>query len=421
MVRVEELTIEVRAVVDRAIADLRRTQKVVDEMEKQQGKYEDTTKKTEETVTKIFGGMSKGVSGFSNVLKGMGSSAVAGVGIALAALTGFFYWLSKTSPAIEAHTTSIGYAFEQVGFALGDFFEPMFAYLDEGVWAISDFVSEGIDNFTDAISKSGEDTALWVTKVSKQFNDWKEGLGASIDNAKTKITEWASGIWDSISGTLGTFWENIKSGFGGVWTKITEVFSFENIKNTIKSFVDSAWNALPKWLQDRISGVVEAPTTTTTPTTVTTGYTGGAGATTISPGGGATTVISTPAGFVTTPIDLGNLQNPFGGGPLPPSNISGVVGQAGGILSTVGNWIQTNILSKLGFQEGGMVSRTGMAFLHAGEMVVPRNEVNNYRNQTVNFMPTVYFGGGVQLGKDQWAMARNLTEQWHMDLKRWMK
>lgn len=62
------------------------------------------------------------------------------------------------------------------------------------------------------------------------------------------------------------------------------------------------------------------------------------------------------------------------------------------------------------FQQGGYVSHTGLAYVHAGEYVTPANQVNNVNNSrsmnvpqiivNVNSPQGLSFGGGVALGQD---------------------
>jgi len=66
------------------------------------------------------------------------------------------------------------------------------------------------------------------------------------------------------------------------------------------------------------------------------------------------------------------------------------------------------------FQTGGIMPHTGLAYLHAGERIIPRNE----SSQVVNFSPNITINAEVTSGYDVRRLASELNEYWASDFRR---
>jgi len=82
----------------------------------------------------------------------------------------------------------------------------------------------------------------------------------------------------------------------------------------------------------------------------------------------------------------------------------------GSISGSVSGW-----KNLLGFQAGGLVTKTGPAFLHAGERVIPKNRVNR---EGVIFSPTVYITASIDSEMDINILADKLNRQWSREFER---
>ena len=88
------------------------------------------------------------------------------------------------------------------------------------------------------------------------------------------------------------------------------------------------------------------------------------------------------------------------------------IGKVAGSKKKIINW---NMPS---FKEGGIMPYTGVAFLHAGERIIPRNEVNN---GTVMFSPSVTINAEIKSDYDVRKLASELNQYWARDLERALK
>ena len=69
------------------------------------------------------------------------------------------------------------------------------------------------------------------------------------------------------------------------------------------------------------------------------------------------------------------------------------------------------------FQEGGLVTKTGPAFLHAGERVIPKGRTG----AEVIFSPTVYINASIDSEMDVRLLADKLNRFWASDFERIIK
>ncbi|MHA1383223.1 MAG: hypothetical protein ACTSR3_05660 [Candidatus Helarchaeota archaeon] len=70
------------------------------------------------------------------------------------------------------------------------------------------------------------------------------------------------------------------------------------------------------------------------------------------------------------------------------------------------------------FQTGGLVTKTGPAFLHAGERVIPKNRVNR---EGIIFSPNVYIDANINNEMDIRTLADKLNRYWASDFERIIK
>lgn len=426
---VDILQIEVRAIVERAIADLKRVESQVENVKKKHVETSDSIKKFGEMFSGTILKARLPVEQLSAELTSFGTIASVAFGAAVAAGLGFFYWLSRTSPVMSLSLTSMGYAFDTIGIKLGTVFAPQMATVTKGTWDFTRRINAGIDaaaGFSTKIHKWLDD----LPTLPKLLSDIKMP-DFTLPDIVTSLTTWLSGISTKFTEGL--------TGLETSWGT-----TFGNIKTSLSKWFDDIWNNyVPQWFKDWLQ-----PTkpTTTGETTVTTG--GGGTVTGVVTGPG--TVMTSTGGMsvvtgtnVVPPVGTlgGATVNPFTGGTITPpqpqsivsptpntwvQNTVDAIGQ--GISNTINNISNnaSNLLNSIGglfgFQEGGIVPKTGLIYAHRGEFVVPANQVNSTTsNQTINFNPTIYMTSTVRLGQDQWAKARDLSEQWYQDLKRWTR
>lgn len=70
------------------------------------------------------------------------------------------------------------------------------------------------------------------------------------------------------------------------------------------------------------------------------------------------------------------------------------------------------------FQTGGIMPNNGLAFLHAGERVIPKNQVNS---GVINFSPTITVNANVSSSYDVRQLASDLNSYWAQDFQRMMR
>jgi len=70
------------------------------------------------------------------------------------------------------------------------------------------------------------------------------------------------------------------------------------------------------------------------------------------------------------------------------------------------------------FKQGGIMPYTGVAYLHAGEKVIPRNEVGSGQ---VSFSPSITINAAVTSDYDVRRLASQLNEYWASDFQRMLK
>lgn len=71
------------------------------------------------------------------------------------------------------------------------------------------------------------------------------------------------------------------------------------------------------------------------------------------------------------------------------------------------------------FQEGGIMPYTGLAMLHQGERIIPKNQVNSSSN--TNFSPTINLNAQVSSSYDVRRLAGELNKYWAADFQRTVK
>ncbi|MBE3092811.1 MAG: hypothetical protein IMZ51_04035 [Chloroflexi bacterium] len=73
------------------------------------------------------------------------------------------------------------------------------------------------------------------------------------------------------------------------------------------------------------------------------------------------------------------------------------------------------------FQEGGIMPYTGMAYLHAGEKVIPKNQVGKVDGSVITFSPTISINAQVSSDYDVRKLADELNYYWAKDFERMIK
>ena len=69
------------------------------------------------------------------------------------------------------------------------------------------------------------------------------------------------------------------------------------------------------------------------------------------------------------------------------------------------------------FKEGGIMPYTGLAMLHAGEKVIPKNQVENSESN-INYAPTISINANVNSDYDVRRLATQLNKYWAEDFRR---
>lgn len=72
------------------------------------------------------------------------------------------------------------------------------------------------------------------------------------------------------------------------------------------------------------------------------------------------------------------------------------------------------------FKEGGIMPYTGLAMLHQGERIIPKNQVNSSTSNT-NFSPTINLNANVSSSYDVRKLAGELNKYWANDFQRMVK
>jgi hypothetical protein len=70
------------------------------------------------------------------------------------------------------------------------------------------------------------------------------------------------------------------------------------------------------------------------------------------------------------------------------------------------------------FKEGGIMPYTGVAYLHAGEKVIPRNQVESQGEEVITFSPTINLNASVNSDIDIRDLASKLNTYWAADFAR---
>jgi hypothetical protein len=103
---------------------------------------------------------------------------------------------------------------------------------------------------------------------------------------------------------------------------------------------------------------------------------------------------------------------------IPTGWISKLWEYFSGIFNQIGNWFKnlggnmgSGLKKILGFQTGGIMPYTGLAYLHQGEKITPAG-------QTTNFTPNVTIYASVSNDMDIRSLADKLSRYWVSDYQR---
>lgn len=288
---------------------------------------------------------------------------------------GFFNfgeWFGKMSGIFIRGTFNIGEwllkSFREfvVGiFDLGKWLVQMFGEYVKGVFNIGEWLYTNIPK----ILKGEFDIGAYLEKLIMGFaSSFNKGIAPYMDDitkSLNKMSSVASGIVSVVKNRIGGIFTEVYNVLKMIWDKLSgflKTITGAEVTSNISNAVTNALNSLSSGISNTVSTVTNAVSSTVSAVT-----------------NAVSMATSTAVSTITNTANVVNSAiNETVSGTTTSGGTRSTYGSNEG--QTVGGGSQTGGLRV--FQHGGFVMETGLAYLHAGEYVMPKERVSSVTNPT---------------------------------------